>query len=266
MNPAIWIVAGVLLLFGSKIELPSFLQRKPPTAQLAAAEQQLQAAKAAQAKAEAALEAARVAEADKTRQQLDYAQQMSAGASGALAKVPTEHQTPEVKLAVELSSRANAGLEAARGKLPDALRTEIDGLIGQALSAVEAERDAYKAALAVKDAQLQVTIADKAKIAAEIPKLEATVKTKDAEVQVVAAKVETKQAEVVAYADKFAAERAKAGTLDAYAGKLVWALIILGVLYFLIHFGLPSLAQEFPAKGWLQGLNKTAKSITSAHL
>lgn len=258
------LIVGVAAFAVGGFKLPAFLQKQPPVAQLTTAQDELAKAKAAQQQAEALLAAARAQEAARTATQLDYAQQFAAGTSLALGRVRPEQVTPEIKLATELAARANAGLEAARGKLPPEAQAEIQKLVDQALSAVTAERDAYKAALAQKDADLQATTAAKAAIERQIPALEAKVQTKDAEVAAVTAKTETLTQEVKVWAQGKADADARAGSLDAYAGRLIRGAVIIGVLYFLIHFILPCVAQSYPG-GWLSKLADAAKNLTTAH-
>lgn len=266
MNAAVYVVGALLLWASGALKLPKLGHHdEPPTAQLQAAEQQLAAAKAAQAQAEAALAAAQQQQAARTAAQLDYAQQMAVGTSSALARVPVEHQVPEVKLATELSTRAVAGLEAARGKLSPEQQAEMDALIAKALSSVQAERDAYKAALAAKDAQLAQVTTEKARLAAEIPALQSEVTTRTAEVAVKDATVQTKTAEVATWADKKAAADARADSFDARAGLLLRIVIAIGMLYLAIHYLLPCLAQSYPGVGWLTKAAAAAKNFTTAH-
>lgn len=246
MNAAVLVLAGLLLL-GQKWETPAIFQRKPHTEQLAAAQQQLEAAKAAQAAAEAALAAARAEEQAKKDAQLTYAQQMSTGATAALHRVPVEHQIAEVILATELSERATAGLEAARGKLTPAQQTEVESWIARALSAKADEVAAYKKALAIRDAELAAATTERATLAAKIPTLEASLQVKAAEVAAVSTRVQTETAKVADYADKFAAERAKNGSLSAYAGNLGRILVGLFALYLVAGFLLPGFLKHLEA-------------------
>lgn len=266
MNPLYLVIGAVLLLGGGKWETPAIFQKKPPTAQLVAAQNDLAAAKAAQAKAEAELARVEAERQARIAGQLDYAQQMASGTDLALRRVPAEHQSPEVKLAAEFAQRAVAGFEAARGKLSAQQRAEIEGLFSTAMAAKDAEAQALRAALAGKDADLQAQSAARAALEQKIPLLEADVTTARAATGVVSAKVDSKTAEVALYANTAAAEKARAGGLDAYAGNLVRILIALGVLYGLVHYALPSLAQEFPGNRVLGVVNQAVKSIASSHL
>lgn len=262
--PVLALVALAALL-APKFHLPAFLQKQPPTKQLTQAEDELAKARAAQAKAESDLQAAKVKEAAQLQAQLQYAHQMNAGAGQALARVPAEHLTPEVRLASEMVARTENGLTAAIGGLPEAQQAEIKKLVADALSAVTGERDEALKSLAEKDADLQKATVEKQAIQAQLPALQASVETSAAAVEVKSAEVQTKTHEVAAYAEAKAAAEAKAGSLDAYAGNLLRILLIAGLLYLVVHFVLPSLAQEFPASKVLTLLNKSAKSVFSSH-
>lgn len=263
--PAIYLagiaLVGVLLLVPS-FKLPSFLQKKPPVAQLSQAEIDLAKSKADLAAAQAKLDAAKAAEAQKTHEQALYAQQMVAGVPVALARAP---QTPEVILAGQLAQRAQIGLAAAIGDLPADKQAEITTIVGQVLSAKQAEVDAAKQALAAKDAELASATASKKALEASIPPLQATVAAEKAQVEVKDATLAEKTQEVASWAEKKAAADAKAGSLDAYAGKLFRILLICGALYAVIHFVLPCLAAEFPGSSVLSWLYRTSTSIVSAH-
>jgi hypothetical protein len=258
------IVMGVAALLVPHFHLPAMFQKQPPTAKLTAAQDELAAAKASQAKAEALLASAQKEAAQRTAEQLDYAQGMSAGAGLALARVKPEQLTPEIKLATDLTTRANAGLAAARGKLPADQQAEMQKLIDEALSAVTAERDAYKADLAKKDAALAAETQARAKAEAAIPTLQANEKVAEAAVTEKVAEVQTATNEVKVWAEKKAASDAKAGGLEAWVSNAIRLAIVAGLLYALVHFVLPSLAVEFPG-GFLATVNKWTKSIFSAH-
>lgn len=268
MNALAWIAVGLaaVLGFGPKLHTPAIFQKQPPTEQLQLAQAELEKAKASQAAAAAALAEAKAKQEQRTLEQIRYAQQTNDGVVEALQRVPSEHRTPEVKLAGNLAARTTVSLSAAVGALPPEQRAEILKIVDGALSQVEAERDAAQAALARKDAELQSTIQAKAELASEVPKLKAALDTKAAEVLARDAQVQTVSTQVRVYAEQKAAAEQRAGSLDAFAGSLMRWAIVAGVLYVLIHFVLPCVAQEFPGIGWLAKLNQTAKSVSSAHL
>lgn len=267
MNPLIIVVAAAALFgWGSGLKMPSFFKKQPPTQQLVIAQSELEAAKAAQAAAEAKLAALNAEAAAKTKEQIRYAQQTNEGVVTALDRVAAEHRTAEVVLAGDLARRTTVSLAAAVGDLPPQQRAEILKIVDLALSKVEAERDAAKAALVEKDRILQGTIQEKELLARELPKLQASVQAKTAEVLAKEAVVQTTTAQVRVYAEKSAEAEKRAGSLDAWAGSLVRWGILAGILYLLVHFALPCLAQEFPGARLLGKINQTAKSLSSAHL
>lgn len=254
-------VAAVVALVPSW-HLPAFLQKKPPTHQLSQAEQDLAASKVALAQAQAKLDAAKASEAAKTRDQLLYSQQVVHGVPVALAKAP---QSPEVVLASQLAQRAEVGLAAALGDLPADKQAEIEKIVGEALSAKQAEVDAANKALAAKDAELAATTASKKALEATIPPLQQAVAVQTAQVGVKDALVQQKTAEVASWADKKAESDAKAGSLGTYANNLFRILLIIGIIYLVIHVVLPCVAAEFPGANWLTSIYRFATSLTSAH-
>lgn len=117
----------------------------------------------------------------------------------------------------------------------------------------------------MKDAALQAEITAKAQLAAKIPVLEASVTREQAATAVVQAKVDAKAKEVTVWAAAKAEADRKAGSLEGYAGNL-WRIIkLLGLLYVFGAWVLPSLAAEFPGSAVLTWMNKTVKSVTTAH-
>ncbi len=188
---------------------------------------------------------------------------MVAGIPLALARAP---QSPEVVFATGLAKRAQRGLAEAIGEIDPSKQAEMVFLVEQALSAKQAEVDAANAALALKDKELAVTTAAKKAIEDKLPALED--KAHAAENKAIAAEgiVVVKTNEVAVYADKMAEKEAEAGSLGTLLHKLFWVVGALAVLYVLVHFILPSLAQEFPGSPLLARANKTAKSIFSSHL
>ena len=262
---AVWllVLAGVAVFaLVPSWHLPSFLQRKPATRQLTQAETDLAASKVALAVAQAKLDAATAAEAQKTHDQASYAQQMLAGVPVALSRAP---KSPEVDLAASLANRAQVGLAAAIGDLPADKQAEIEKIVVEALSAKQAEVDAANLALKNKDSELNAAISAKTALEGQIPPLLATVEADKASVGAKTALVAEKTAEVANYADQAAQEKAKAGSLDAYASGLFRILLIVGILYLVIHVVLPSLAAEFPAASWLTDIYRFATSLTSSH-
>lgn len=189
-------------------------------------------------------------------------QQFLAGIPAALKRAP---QSPEVTLAASLADRASKGLVSAIGDLPADKQTEIMAIVDGALSAKQAEVDAAKTLLAQKDAELAQTTSQLGEVKAQLPALAASVKTAEAKSDAANAVVTAKTAEVAAFADKANAKEKENGSLGSLVTKLLWILAVVAALIFFFNFALPSLAAEFPAVTWLVKLNKTTKSISSAH-
>lgn len=235
----------------------------PATKELRAAQEAAAKANLEAAAAKSNYEKALLEQRTKTVQQSQYSQQMIHGVPLALARAP---QTPEVIFASGLAKRASKGLAEALGELPIERQSEIAFLVDQALSAKQAEVDAAKAALAQKDAELAVTTAAKKVIEEKLPVLEG--KATAAEIAAVAAAgvVAAKTTEVATYADKAAEKEREAGSLGTLVHRLFIGIGVIAALYLLVHFILPSLAQEFPAAQRLVSFNKAVKSVFSSHV
>lgn len=245
------------------LRLSHFFQKGPGTKQLAEAQAKLEQLKIESDAAVVKLRAAQEEALAKQREQVGYSQQMELGAIAALKRA---EQSPEVILASGFLDRASTGLRAAIGDLPVSRQAEIMAIVEGALSAKQAEIDQAKAALAQRDKDLAIETAERKAVEAQIPKLTEAVAIKSNEVAAAQSVVTTKTAQVVAYADKAAAQEKEAGSLGALVTKLAWGLGILALLYIVANWVLPSLAQEFPNAARLQAVNKTVKSVTSAHL
>lgn len=202
-----------------------FLQKKPPTEQvtqlqadLAKAQLELEAARQAKAAAEAA-------ELAKKDEQTRAGQQMAEGAAEAISRIPAEHRTPESLLARDLLARANVRLAAAIGALPPAQQAEILRIVDQALSNVEADRQAAAAALAAKDAEIHRITLEREQIRLQLPVLEAKLEAKEAVAKTVQAELTVKTNEVLVIADKLDKKDREAGSLGAAAGR--WFRILI---------------------------------------
>lgn len=235
--------------------------KKPvPVAPVVAAQDELAKEQEAKAKIDAAVAAAVAAEHAKVTDEVRYSQQMATGASAALAKVPSP--TPEVVLGQSLLARTNIGLALAIGRLPADQQQEILTIVDQALSKVQAERDAAQAALAAKDAQLRATEKDKQAVLAQIPVLQKQQEALSAKVADAQTSLAAKTKDLENYAVKVAKQDSESGSFKAAIVRLAF---ILGGLYLAVHVVLPSLAQEFPASKILGWVYKTTKSIFSCH-
>jgi hypothetical protein len=267
MNAAIMIILGAVVLL-QNVHMPAFLIKHPPTAQLDAARKAEDDARAKQAIAEKALADSKAAEQAKQTEQLAYVQRMSTTAKIAIDKVKPEQQTPETKLVSDLLSRANSGLDQALGAMAPDKRAELETLVNNALSSVAAQRDAALKELADQKDAFQAVTQERDEIKSQIPVLQAKVETQVKATEVEKANRNTLEAKVETYANEKDAEATKAGTLQAYLERLikygVLAFVLLGFAYYVIHFGLPSLQQEFPSNNFLTKADKFLKSVTTA--
>ncbi len=238
-------------------------EKGPQTKQLKEAQDAAAKAKADAEAAESRYQTALADQKAKTVAATQYSQQMIAGVPVALGRA---QQSPEVIFAASLAKRAASGLSVAIGDLPADKQAEIAFIVEQALSAKQAEVDAARAALAIKDKELSDTKEAKQVIEAKLPVLEQQAKSAEAKAVAADAQVMVKTSAVAAYAEKAAAKEEEAGSLGTLVTKLLWVIGICAALYVFAHFMLPSLAQEFPAASRLVAFNKTVKSLVSSHL
>jgi hypothetical protein len=215
---------------------PSELWRKPPpTAQVRDLTAELAQLQAERDAARAAVDQARAAERARQADQVQWAQQMTAGAGEALDRQPAEHRTAETRLAADLIARGNFALALAVGDLPKEKRIEVLAIVDRALSGIEAERDAAFAALEAKDLELQATTRAREQDQASIKVIAAKLETKDADVRAVSAELALKTAEVLQVADKLDGERRQAGSLGAAIDRILfWVAVAVGVWVFLV--------------------------------
>lgn len=264
----VWVIAA--LGGAAMVAVPNFRPAnwfsKDKVAEANAALQSAQAdvakAKSEAIAAQVALQALRDTELAKKDAQLGYAQQMAVGASESLKQATPE---PAVKLAISLLDRTNTGLAAAIGALPPDKQQEIVRLVAQSLSGMADQLAAANATLAQKDRELAVITTERTEAKAQIPKLETALKAKEEALAEKTAVVATKTDQLVAQAEKIAAKEREAGSLASQVNNLGRLLIVICLIYVVAHWLLPSLAQEFPAFKLLGTLNRTVKSVTSAH-
>ena len=230
--------------------------------ELITAQADLEKAKAEAKKAQDALAATEAAELAKKDAQTRYAQEMTAGASKALESAPA---SAPVALAKSLLARANPALAAAIGMLPQEQQDEIYKIVDQTLSGSQKDLAEANAKLAQLDKQLAVTTSERDALKQQLPVLQAKVDSTEAVIVAKTSEVAQKTQGLVTAAEKIAAKNKEAGSLTAQVNNLGRLLLVIGIIYLFAHLILPSLAQEFPGFGLLGTLNKTVKSITSAH-
>jgi hypothetical protein len=264
--------ATVILLLllaaaGIGVAVPNFrpwnwFADKPPTKELLKAQAELEKAKQEAKDAQQALELARVAENAAKDSEVAYAQQMALGASESLKKATPE---PAVKLAISLLDRTNVGLASAIGVLPPDKQAEIIKLVGQLLSQQQAEIESANKRLTELDRKFTVVSAERDGLKQELPLLQQKVAETSKELATKNEIASVATAKVVNFAEKVAAKEREAGSLTAQVNNLGRVLLLVGLLYLFVHFILPSLAAEYPGIGFLSHMNKTLKSLTSAH-
>lgn len=238
-------------------------QKAPATQQLTTAQAELDKAKAEAAKAEAALKAYQDADARRKDSQLRYGQQMAAGAAESLSLVPSASRGPEINLASSLLLRANTGLAAAIGDLTAEKQAEIHAIVAGSLSKVQAELDAARTALAVKDNELAVSIVERRKLEAEIPALQATVAAKEKELEKHVAVVAEKTKQVVSFAARAEEKDREAGSFKTQLEKLLCVTLWIAGVYAFLAFVLPGLIKHLDSGRLKDSLRGVAGYLTS---
>jgi hypothetical protein len=245
------------------IKLPSlFAPTRPDVAGLNADEIKLASAQAAAADAQAQLKAAQDRAAAAQLAQTRQAQQMSAGVAKALAVAPV---SPAVTLAVGLNSRAQVALAAAIGGLPTAQQDEIVGIVNEALSQSAAQVADAQAKLVAKDQQLTEQTQSRQAAEAQGAQLAVKVQTTAAAQSAAELALAAKTNQVAAAATALADEQAKGSLLGNEVKSLLGYLLLIGGVYFAVHYLLPILAQTFPQVRVLAGIYNLITSFFSAH-
>lgn len=261
------VVLVILGLVGASQLVPNFrpsnwFKKGPPTAELAAAQKKLDDADARAKAAQEQLDKIVAENAAKKDTQIIYSHEMIAGAIEANSHAP---DSTEKAITDAFLQRADIGLSSAIKPLDPALKSEVISIVAQLRSGDQEKIKAANAMLVEKDKQLQQAAIDRTKLESEAKTVTAEkvaiVKERDALKDVVA----TKQTQVIAYADTAHEKEKEAGSLGALVEKLAWVVGIIVVIILFANWILPSLAAEFPGIGWLVALNKTTKSVTSAH-
>ncbi len=237
---------------------------KPPTAELTKLQADLAAANAAAEQARKDRDAAAINERAKLEAEVRAAQQDNLGTQTALGRVPAEHRTAEVKLAVNMATRVSLKLAASIGKLPADQQEAMIQLIDQALSDKQTEVDEAVRKLAARDADFRALSAERDAIKAQIPVLERKAAETAAVVVSTQEQVTIKTNEVKVIADKLDAEKRTSGSLAGIADR--WfhiALWIVGVWAFLAYV-LPGLLKHLNEGNWFKtALRNVSGYVTS---
>jgi len=258
------VIAGAIALAGwAAVKLPAiFAPAKPDVVGLNVDQQKLAEAQAAAAQAQQQLAAAKDAAAAAQWAQTRQAQEMSAGVAKALAVAPV---SPAVTLAVGLNSRAQVALAAAIGGLPAAQQDEIVGIVNEALSQSAAQVADAQAKLAAKDGDLQTQTAARSAAETKAAQLATTVATTTAAQAAAEAAYNAKVNETATIAQNLSDEQAKGSLLSNEVKSLIGYLLLIGGVYFFVHYLLPILAQTFPAIRPLVGIYNLITAFFSAH-
>lgn len=257
MDPVTALLALGLYLFGPR---PKLFQPKPDMKAVAAAQAQVETAKAEQAKAEATLEQMRALvaakdaeERSKQREILSYGQETNQMASDALNQVPVEHRTAEVELAAEMVGRTGVAFASAIGQLRSDQREALLGMVQRLLSRQAEERKQAREELALKDKQLVESIRERALIQKDLEHIKTEEAKQKAEVMLTKAEVLAKDSELKQANEKALSIMGKLNSETSFFWKVI--LWIVGLWLWFTRV-LPALASIFPAFAWLNRFNK----------
>ena len=245
----------------------SIWQKVPPTKQLVIDQQKLAQEKAAKEAADKLVADAVAKDHAAVTTEVQGGQQMVVGAEEALSRLPKASRTQETALTGVLLAKASLRLSAAVGKLPKDMQDEIYTIVDEALSGQQAQIDAANSALEEKDREFKDL--QSSKIVLETKTIPDLLQAIQNQLDRTEEAYQLKVTQVTTYADQAAKEKSASGSLATIFSQFKWMIlklaIILSLLYALVHYALPSLAQEYPACKWINNLYNTIKSITSAH-
>ena len=168
--------------------------------------------------------------------EIRYVQTNTTGAGEALKDAPA---SPQVKLAAGFITRANTGLDAAIGALPQDQQDQVKQIVAEELSGVQSQLDAANAVIAKQDQQLTTDKSDRDAATATQVQLQA----KQSTLLEKSMGDEQKLSAATDNAKKLADE--KDGLLAKIASLTLFLGILIGTL-FLLHWVLPILGKAFP--------------------
>jgi phage shock protein A len=241
-------IVGIAIgtVFGSWRPLARF-KKPPPTEQLSKLQADLDKAQADAKIAAEAAEAAKVAERAKMEAQIRSAQQDALGAETALKRVPPNLQTPEVKLAARMTQRVSLKLATAIGALPKDQQEAMVELIEQALSDKQAEVDEASRKLASLDSDFKAITGERAKLLAQIPKLEERAAKAEETAKAVQSQVTLTTNLVKQKANELFAASQESSSLGNAIKGLVGLLAFLFLGWVFLAFIIPALLKYMPA-------------------
>lgn len=262
------LIAGVALALGVVAggwKPLDVFRKKPPVAELARLQVELDKKTAELEAARLAKEAAQAMERAKQVEQVRYAQQMTAGAVESLSRQPVEHRTPQTALSSDLLRRSEFALGLAIGGLPVDKQAEIMSIVDRALSSVESERLKAREELAAKDRELKVVTAEREAVKAELPKLAAKLDAAEAKAKAAQESVKVTTNEVAKVATKLDQEKRQASSLSAQIDKLWRIALWVAAGYAFLVFVLPGLIKHLDA-GWLKSALRDATGYATSPL
>lgn len=249
-------------LLGSWKPLNKF-RPKPPTEQLTKLQGQLEEAQRSAEQALKDKDAAQAAERAKLEEQVRAAQTDAVGTETALKKVPTEHQTPEVKLAARMAQRVSLKLATAIGRLPADQQEAMVSLIEQALSDKQAEVDEANRKLAAMDGAFNAVTEEREQLKAQIPILAEEARKAKENAMAVQSEVTVKTQEVKEWATKADRALRESGSLWSSIKKTV---LLLGAAYLFLVFGLPGIIKHLSTNNPLKGVLRDASGYLTSPL
>jgi Skp family chaperone for outer membrane proteins len=212
-------------------------RKKPPTEQVTALQAELARAQAQLEATRAAEAAALQAERERQVEQVRRAQQFTAGAAESLRRVPAAHRVPEVLTAADLTGRAELALGLAIGGLPAEQQREILRIVDQLLSGRTADLEAARQALAAIEADVRTLARERDTLRAAAAELGREKAQLTAQVHTVRADLDAKVGEVVKIADELDRTTRERGSLGATVNRLLRIGALLVALWLFLGWG-----------------------------
>lgn len=243
-----------------------YFKAKPPTEELTKLQAQLAAAQADADKAKKEKDAAVAAERAKLEEQVRAAQADNLGTTTALGKVPAQHKTAEVKLAVSMANRVSLKLAIAIGALPKEQQDAMISLIDAALSDKQADVDEAMRKLAERDADFKAVSAERDVIKAQIPVLAAAVSKAEQTTKVTQDLVTAKTEEVKVFAAKADAKEREAGSFKSSADRAFGVVLWIVGIWAFMAFVVPGIVKHLPDGYALKTFLRSVSGLCTAPL
>ena len=237
---------GTLLLKPWKWEA---FQKNPPIKQVAALQTQLNASQAKVTTLQTQLDTARDQDKADLKAQVGYSEEMVHGARVTLQKAA---MSPETALASNLLARADNGLTVAIGALPVSQQQEIEQIVNDELSAVQAQVDAANKQLAEKDAQLNQVTGQRDILSKQIPVLTTQLTTATSQRDANETQYQQKVGEVTTWVKAKEKSDSITQAFIRTCGVFKDILILLAIGWVFCAFILPALGGTFEPLVWLK--------------